>query len=526
MSDIQPQGEALPLILVVDDDPTLRVMLRRALEKDGNRVLEAEDGVQALQLFEEYQPAVVLLDAVMPKMDGFETCRRLRALEAGDKALVLMVTSLGDDDSINRAFEVGAADFIAKPINWTVLRGRVTHLLRAKLGEEQMRRAEEQLRQARKMEAVGNLTSGIAHDFNNILASIMGYTELLQESFSGQAESREVRYLGEVHKSAMRARDLISQMQVFSRRGDSEPQLLAARPLVDETIKMLRPTLPSTIELYQHFDEQLPQLKIDPVQFQQVVMNLLINARDAMEGVGELHISLKISRLQGAHCASCHQPVEGSYVELSVRDSGSGISDEVQKKLFEPYFTTKPVGRGTGMGLPVVHGIVHEHGGHIVVESQPGEGSVFRLFFPGVMGPAVVATVSKVAEKVKSARNGHGRVLVVDDEQAITGFLAELLGSNGYEVLTCNDAQSALTQFLADPAAIDLMVTDQTLPKMTGVELSKAVLQLRPELPIILCSGYIDETTEQAIKETGISKFFTKPVNAMELLEQLAELLP
>ena len=514
-----------PPILVVDDDPTQRIMFKQVLEKAGHSVVEAPGGKEALELFAQHKPLLALVDALMPGMDGFELCQRLHSLEGGEDLTVLMATSLSDDADINHAFQSGAADFISKPINWTVLKGRVEHLLQGKLAEQQMRAAEQQMRQSQKMNAIGSLSSGIAHEFNNHLASIMGYTELLQEFLANINEKKPRQYADEVYHSAERARDLVSQMQLFSQSKPGELQQLQAKPLVKESLKMLRSSLPATISLQQQLDDGLPSIMADPVQFQQLLTNLLLNARDAIEGKGQITISMQQVSLSDANCYSCHRNFEGSFLQLRISDSGHGIAPEVQEKMFEPYYTTKPVGRGTGMGLSVVHGIVHEMQGHITVDSQVDEGASISLLFPLNINELEERTTMEQREHATSKTDMGNRILLVDDEISITGYLGELLKMHDYDVTTSNDSQQALSLFLSEPAAFDLVITDMTLPGLTGIELATGMRQLRPDLPVILCSGYIDEETKQAITESGIQESFNKPVDSRALIESVGKLL-
>lgn len=514
-----------PPILVVDDDPTQRMMFRKVLEKDGHSVVEAEDGFKAQELFVEHKPLLALVDAMMPGMDGFELSERLHSMEGGEQLTVLMATSLSDDADINHAFQAGAADFISKPINWTVLRGRVMHLLQAKIAEQQVREAEEQLRQAQKMTAIGNLSSGIAHEFNNILASIMGYTELLQEFLNDVGEEKPSHYAKEVYEAAGRASDLVHQMQLFSQTKPGEAQQLEVKPLVKENLKIIRSSLPSTIKLQQQLGDSLPPINIDPAQFQQLMTNLLLNARDAIEQKGIIDVTLKQGSFRDSHCGSCHENFSGEFIQLKISDSGRGIPPEVQKKMFEPYYTTKPVGRGTGMGLSVVHGIMHEIEGHIIVESNISKGASISLLFPIASSTEIGSRPMQQSHTTTPQDEAGKRILLVDDEVSITGYLGELLEMHDYNVTVCNDSQQAMSLFVADPTAYDLVITDMTLPGLTGLELAGGMLQLRPGLPVILCSGYIDEETQEAINDAGISEAFNKPVDSRSLLESVGNLL-
>jgi CheY-like chemotaxis protein len=254
---------------------------------------------------------------------------------------------------------------------------------------------------------------------------------------------------------------------------------------------------------------------LDPVQLEQVLMNLCINARDAMQGAGTLHIALKQTTHRDGACTSCHQRLHGTYVELTVRDTGAGIAPEVVERMFEPFFSTKEVGKGSGMGLSTVHGIVHEHGGHIIVETRPGAGAAFRVLFQpmsraeGGSGIEAAQATGDTAE----VRRLKGRVLVVDDEPAVGEFMGELLDSWGLEVTVKPNGTEAEALFAGNPQRFDLVVTDQTMPKMTGIELTQRLLARRPGLPVILYTGYTERLTEEQTRRSGIRALVTKPVD-------------
>jgi PAS domain S-box-containing protein len=404
--------------------------------------------------------------------------------------------------------------------HFIVIQQDVTERVRAAREREDLQR---QLQQAHKMEALGQLTGGIAHDFNNILGAIIGYTDLALERFAPGGEGKLAEYLNQVYRAALRARDLIAQMLAYSRGGGSSTQVLPMEPVVREVIKMLRSAMPATMEFHTDFAPDTSMVSIDPVQLHQVIMNLCINARDAMEGHGRMEVRIAPVRNLHAVCASCHHPVEGDFVQLEIRDTGTGIAADVMPRLFEPYFTTKPVGSGTGMGLPVVHGILHEHGGHLLVETTPGEGSCFRLLLPGLGAMAVREEPREYVATTQ--RHGHGHVLVVDDEPRLVAYYAELLEAQGYRVTGVTDGREALRYFRAAPGDIDLVITDQTMPEMTGANLISQLLEARPELPVILCSGYSDEIDARGAQALRVAAYFQKPVMAGDLLARVAELL-
>ncbi|MGW8269285.1 MAG: PAS domain-containing hybrid sensor histidine kinase/response regulator [Burkholderiales bacterium] len=384
---------------------------------------------------------------------------------------------------------------------------------------------EGQLRQAQKMEAIGQLTGGIAHDFNNILTGIMGYLVLAGERPATFEDPRLARHLEQARLGAQRARDLIQQMLMFSRgrRGSAHP--VALGPLVAEAAALLRSSLPATLELRTELDKGLPEVRIDPVQFEQVLLNLCINARDAMEGAGTVRVHARLADASGHWCASCKQKLEGRFVEIAVEDSGHGIPPEVLERMFEPFFSTKEVGRGSGMGLASVHGIVHEHGGHIVVDSIPGRGTTFRVELPALEGAAGASVEGRATAQRPAAGQLRGRVLLVDDERMVTEFMSELLESWGLKVKVKRNPLEAEEWFTRNAERVHAVVTDQTMPKMTGLELARRLIARRPGLPVILYTGYAEGISEAQLAASGVRVLMRKPIEPTELRAKLAELL-
>ncbi len=387
-----------------------------------------------------------------------------------------------------------------------------------KQAEAERAQLETQLRQAQKMEAIGHLAGGIAHDFNNILTSLMGYVTMVAESLEERGDARLTRYLERAGQSGQRARDLIQQLLTFSRGQRGEPRPLFLAPLINEAVKLLAASLPSSIELGTELEENLPPVLLDPVQLEQVLMNLCINASDAMAGRGRLRISLRRADEHEGACASCHQSVAGPHVELAVSDEGPGIAADVMERMFEPFYTTKEVGKGSGMGLATVHGIVHEHGGHIVVDSTPGRGASFRVLFPPLKrAPAVEP--APASETVRPSRRAqlHGRVLLVDDEPAVAEFMQDLLGDWGLTVTAMSRSTAARDAFAHNPHAFDIALLDQTMPGLTGLELAQDILLLRPELPVVLYTGYREALDDEAVKKVGVRAVVRKPVDVAQL---------
>jgi PAS domain S-box-containing protein len=394
--------------------------------------------------------------------------------------------------------------------------------------EEARNQLEAQLRQAQKMEAIGHLSGGIAHDFNNILTSVMGYVALAAERPSVQGDAKLEHYLDQAQSAVQRARDLIRQMLTFSRGQRGEPRPVSVAELVAESSKLLRSTLPSSIELSTQLGHGLPRTMIDPVHVEQVLLNLCINARDAMEGTGTIRVTLGWLDLNGDICASCQQRIDGMYLALAVADSGPGIAPEIIDRMFEPFFTTKEVGKGSGMGLATVHGIVHEYGGHVCVDTRPGAGATFRVLLQPLGEGAQTADGSAEGAAVAEAEPGrlHGRVLVVDDDDMVASLLEEMLAGWGLETTVIRNPLEAYDWFVRDPARVDLVLTDYTMPRMTGIELAQRLTLARADLPVLLYSGYGTDIDPEQAARSGVCASIAKPVEPRQLFEILREHLP
>jgi PAS domain S-box-containing protein len=394
----------------------------------------------------------------------------------------------------------------------------------AKKKEEELRKSEAQLRQAQKMEAIGHLTGGIAHDFNNILTGIMGYIVMAQEWERKHRDETLNRYLDRIQKSATRARDLIQQMLTFSRGQRGEPRPLQLAPLIKECVKLMESMLPSTIQTRLTFAENLSAVMADPVHIEQILLNLCINARDAMAGSGELEIGLcEIECKTPCICSSCRKPATGRYVELCVSDNGTGMSREVLDRVFEPFFSTKDVGKGSGMGLATVHGIVHEYGGHIRVESEPGRGSRFCLWLPVVeakeqVSPdAATGQASDVTPPVL-----HGSVLLVEDDPNVREYVVDRLQDWGLTVHACASGAEALARLASHSRTYDIYLFDYTMPGMTGIELARQVRSRHADARPILYTGYGEQLSPEDIAAAGIREVLRKPVD-IDALRALIE---
>ncbi len=378
---------------------------------------------------------------------------------------------------------------------------------------------EQQLFQAQKMEAIGTLAGGIAHDFNNILYVIIGFTELSIDEVVNDMDLKG--FLSNVLKAAERAKYLVNQILTFSRQSELEKKPLLMEPIVKEVCRFLRASLPTTIDIRWNLGDHLSPVLADPTQIHQVLMNLCTNAGHAMRKTGgKLSISLEEVDLDGASVAALPDFVPGRYQQLTVVDTGHGIDRSVLDRIFDPYFTTKEKGEGTGLGLAVVHGIVKAHRGIIKVESESGKGSVFRVYLP-----VVQEETPKVTECHEAVKTGHECVLVVDDEESIAEMISRMLGRLGYEVVTRTSSIEALELFRKRPTKFDLVITDMTMPNMTGKELAQRIRETRGDIPIILCTGFSELMSEHQAKTIGIQAFIMKPVLREEMARTIRRVL-
>jgi PAS domain S-box-containing protein len=381
-----------------------------------------------------------------------------------------------------------------------------------------LRDSEMQLRQTQKLQAVGVLAGGIAHDFNNILGAIIGYSELVLGKLA--PGSRDHKNLEQVVIAGRRAADLVRQILAFSRQTPSEKRPLDIRHVLNEALKLLRATTPTTIAFEQELAHECGLVLADPTQMHQVFMNLCTNAVHAMRGSHGI-LSVELARVELGPGFDAVSLSPGSYVRMRVSDTGVGMGPEVSEHIFEPFFTTKAPGEGTGMGLAVVHGIVGDHGGAVTVASEPGKGSRFDVYLP-VSEDQAQPEAGLMSE---SPRGRDERVLFVDDEQTLCELSVEILRELGYRASAFSDSRAALKTFEKDPAAFDIVVTDMTMPGLTGMQLAQRCLAIRPDLPVVLCTGYSDVVTPERARAAGIRRFAAKPLGPSELGAMVREAL-
>jgi PAS domain S-box-containing protein len=377
-----------------------------------------------------------------------------------------------------------------------------------------------QLKQAQKMEAIGTLAGGIAHDFNNILTPISGYTELALRKIP--EDSKAKNNLEQVLTAVQRAKGLVQQILTFSRQEGQQRCSLEIKSIIKEALKLLRASLPATIEIRSHINAE-GSVIANPTQIHQVMLNLCTNAHHAMrENGGTLEIRLDDIELTPQESKHVPDLKSGSYVCLTISDTGHGMTKDMLDRIFEPYFTTKPEGEGTGMGLSVVHGIVKSHGGDIVVESEPGKGSIFKVFFP--------RTLELDTKKVEPKRfaplpRGNERILIVDDEKTVTDVMEQMLVDLGYHVTSHNNSLEALEFFSLSPFSFDLVISDMTMPKMTGAKLIGEIHRVRPDIPVIMATGNRKEINPEQAESFGIRFFLLKPPSIKDLARAVRDVL-
>ena len=398
--------------------------------------------------------------------------------------------------------------------------GKATRMIGATIDVTARRSAEEALHHAQKIEALGTLAGGIAHDFNNILLAIAGNTRMAQQELAPDHAIQS--WLAEIAKASARASDLVNRILTFSRQSDCRRAVMQLQPAVEDAIKLLRATLPAMIEINCNFAEDLPPIRADATQIHQIMINLVTNSAHAIGdgAAGCITVSLDEAHVAQAS-ASAPELKAGRYVRLSVSDTGTGMDQATLDRVFDPFFTTKPVGRGTGLGLSVVDGIMRSHEGSVIVSSEPGRGATFRLYFPAVApAPSEAGTLQRELEP-PAAEGGGRRVMYIDDEDALVYLMTRMLQKSGYRVTGFTDAEQALQVLREQPGEFDVIVTDLSMPGMSGFHVTRAIQQIRADLPVVVTSGYVRAEDRQTAKELGVRELVLKP----DTVEQLARVL-
>lgn len=519
-------------IMVVDDYPESLQLLEQLLEQEGYNVRLVPDGTLALGAVKAKPPDLILLDILMPGIDGYEVCRQLKA-EAETKDIpVIFLSALTESFDKVKAFAVGGVDYIVKPFHKEETLARIsTHLhiqmlrkeveennrileqrVREKTGElaksfDEKMQLQRQIQQSQKMEAIGTLAGGIAHDFNNILFSMYGYLELALDRIPEHSKVHE--WLKNVIVSADRAIALVGQILSFSRQGDMKIAPVEVHIIIKEVLKLIRASISPEIVISSSI-ENCGQIMADPAQIHQVAMNLITNAYHAMEDLGgRLTVKLKSVYLEEDDCVKLELK-PGTYICLTVIDTGIGMDSQTMNRIFDPYYTSKK--KGTGLGLFLVHNIVRGCGGSIIAKSELNAGTQFQVYFPKI----TKKIQTQKPESIEPLPVGKEKILLIDDEVMLVNMGRETLEKLGYRVLARTDSNDALETFRSDPQNIDLVITDLSMPGMSGIALSQKLLEIRPDIPIILCTGFSDQITEDSIKSMGIKAFVKKPISRNE----------
>ncbi|MEE4358101.1 MAG: response regulator [Desulfococcaceae bacterium] len=552
-------------ILIVDDTLENLQLLAEMLNRRGYAVTGAPDGPTARMIAENEPPDLILLDIMMPETDGYAVCRQLKSSPQTASVPVIFLSALEDTQNKIKGFQAGGVDFITKPFQTEEVSARIeTHLklrgFQKKLEEQNRRleteirarcRAEEklkkysgeleklvaertaelrkehclkvelqqQLQRTQRMEALGTLAGGIAHDFNNILFPILGYAEMMRDDLPEDSGLQE--YLKQILQGIDRAVQLVRQILTFCRRSDHKIEPLQIHLIVKEVLKLMRASLPSTIEIRQHVKD-CGMVLADPSHIHQMLMNLISNAFHAMEETGGcLTVALEdIHLLPEEICGE--EMLPGDYIRLRVADTGSGMDSLTEEHIYDPYFTTKEQGKGTGLGLSVVHGIVKSCKGHIRVDTAPGKGTEFTIYLPQ-------AYAWKPGEKQQKNSDplprGNECILIADDEIQILHMLRQMLERLGYQVSAHRNSADALAVFRAIPQQFDLLITDYTMPHMDGLHLAKQIKSIRPDIPILLCTGYSERVNRETAEASGIKGFMLKPISKKDLAETVRRLL-
>jgi signal transduction histidine kinase len=513
-------------ILLVEDDESHAEILNRAFESHAMKsvLTMARNLKEARSYLKKSIPDVMIADYLLPDGKGLEL---LYSIPENKDYPVIVMTSFGDEHVAVEAIKAGAIDYVVKSESTLLDMPHIIeralrewfHIRDKEKAEEEKLKLEKQLIRAQKLEAIGTLAGGIAHDFNNILGAIIGYTEMAL--FEMRKESIEAYNLEQVLRASHRAKDLVRQILAFSRKDDRDKKLVKLDHIVKEAIKLLRASLPVSIEINLEVGEDLGLIQADPSQIHQVVMNLCTNAWHAMEEEGgELKLYLAKVQLTGENLTQYPDAGLGSYTKLTISDTGHGMSKEVMERIFDPYFTTKDQSKGTGLGLAVVHGIVRGHDGHIRVRSDPGKGTTFEILFPLSEG-------EDNAERKGTPKLPHGkeRILFVDDEELLVELGKQMLNHLGYTVRSTMNPNEAIEIFREAPSEYDLVITDMSMPGMSGKSLAESLKKIRPDIPVAICTGFSNQVNQENFREMGIQALLMKPLTIENLSETIRKVL-
>lgn len=510
-------------VLLIEDNEDDVYLIREILadRKEARFDVESVDRLdQGLKHLVEGRIDIVLLDLSLPDSHGLGTFEKTHA--AGKDLPIIVLTGLDDEGVAMQAMRAGAQDYLVKNrMDGDLLVRAIRYAVERKGTEAALRKSEAQFRQAQKMESVGRLAGGIAHDFNNLLTVINGYTEMILPEMEFGTIGR--KWVEEVKEAGHRAATLTRQLLAFSRQQVLEPQVLDVNAATQNIAKFLRRLIGEDINLVLCLGAEVSKVHMDPGQLDQVIMNLGVNARDAMAEGGELTIETRdVVRKEPAGGAGNRLP-PGRYVVLTVRDTGCGMTEEVQTRIFEPFFTTKEPGKGTGLGLATVYGIVNQSGGHIEVLSKSGQGTTFNIYLPGVEDE--VSGLREPAPLRPEHLRGTETILLVEDDEMVRKLAQTILEGQGYTVLEARNANEALHIGQEHAGPIHLLLTDTIMPGLNGPELAERFLAGRPGTNVLFTSGYTDRTRAYTGRSQFERCFLQKPFTAATLTRKIREIL-
>jgi two-component system cell cycle sensor histidine kinase/response regulator CckA len=497
-------------VLLVEDDEEDYLLTRDVFDKiEGTEhaICWVSDLRSAREAVQERDYDVCLVDYRLGPEDGIQFVREL--LTDGHDLPVIVMTGQGDRNVDVEAARAGAADYLVKgEVSPALLERAIRYAIRSRNDLRALRESETQLRQAQKMEAIGLLAGGVAHDFNNLLLAIRGYGELLS---SAPGDARADKWLTEILKASDQAAALTKQLLAFGRRQVRQPQHLNLNEVIADVQSMLDRLLSERVEIVAALDSDLGTVNADPGQLNQVIVNLAVNARDAMPDGGRLTIETKNVLLDEAYALEHLGAEPGRYAMLAVSDTGVGMDKETCARIFEPFYTTKPEGQGTGLGLSTVYGIVSQSDGYTSVYSEPGWGTVFRIYLP-----LVDAAAAPMVERHVPAggQRAGGRILVVDDDPGVRGVIATMLHQHGYEAEVVSGADEAFT--LCESSEFDLLLTDMVTPSFDGRQIAEGALARQPRMSVLYMSGYMPRMIEHSMPVNA--NFLAKPFTTMELV--------
>ena len=514
-------------IMIIEDEKNHFELMEHAIKKEfPDAVVDLCENVDAgLKRLEQTGRDIIIADYLLAGMSGLEFLQELKRREID--APVIMVTGHGDEGLAVKAMKLGAFDYVVKMGNFfevipQIIRKAIyDRELKAKMreAEEEKEKLQAQLLQAQKMEAIGILAGGIAHDFNNILTAIQGYTDLAMMKMD-EADPL-YRDLKQIDLSATRAANLTRQLLLFSRRQPMEFTPINLNTTVDNLLKMLNRLIGEDITIKTELEPELWTVKADAGNIEQAIMNLTVNARDAMPEGGTLTITTENVNLDEDYCKTYTYARPGRFVCLTIEDTGIGMDKETIPHIFEPFFSTKGAGKGTGMGLSVVHGIVKHHEGWVNVYSEPGQGSTLKIYLPAVSLKPEEEPEDAISQK--DLQGSGENILLVEDEEGVREFATSALHENGYVIYEAASAEEALDIFEKEKGNFDLVFSDVVLPGKGGLELIDQLLSQKPDLRVLLSSGYTDQKSQWPVIRKRGFRFLQKPYALTDLLRGINE---